>query len=176
MGLVLFSVAGVPKYCGAVNWKGSAEGKPVIVPCDSKDGFKISPEKLSNSISSKTKWLILNSPSNPSGNCYTRDELIEIARIIRSNKNVLVMMDDMYEYLVYDEFMFSTLVEVDASLKDRVLTCNGVSKSFCMTGWRIGYAGGPEWLIKAISKIQSQSTSNPNSIALFFHVEIKLTN
>ena len=110
-----------------------AEGKPVIVPCDSKDGFKISPEKLSNSISSKTKWLILNSPSNPSGNCYTRDELIEIARIIRSNKNVLVMMDDMYEYLVYDEFMFSTLVEVDASLKYRVLTCNGVSKSFCMT-------------------------------------------
>ena len=148
-----------------------AEGKPVIVPCDSKDGFKISPEKLSNSISSKTKWLILNSPSNPSGNCYTRDELIEIARIIRSNKNVLVMMDDMYEYLVYDEFMFATLVEVDASLKDRVLTCNGVSKSFCMTGWRIGYAGGPEWLIKAISKIQSQSTSNPNSIAQWAAIE-----
>ena len=148
-----------------------AEGKPVIVPCDSKDGFKISPEKLSNSISSKTKWLILNSPSNPSGNCYTRDELSEIAKIIRSNKNVLVMMDDMYEYLVYDEFMFSTLVEVDASLKDRVLTCNGVSKSFCMTGWRIGYAGGPEWLIKAISKIQSQSTSNPNSIAQWAAIE-----
>ena len=148
-----------------------AEGKPVIVPCDSKDGFKISPEKLSNSISSKTKWLILNSPSNPSGNCYTRDELSEIAKIIRSNKDVLVMMDDMYEYLVYDEFMFSTLVEVDASLKDRVLTCNGVSKSFCMTGWRIGYAGGPEWLIKAISKIQSQSTSNPNSIAQWAAIE-----
>ena len=148
-----------------------AEGKPVFVQCDSKENFKITPEKLSNSITSKTKWLILNSPSNPSGNCYSKDELIEIAEIVRSNKNILVMMDDMYEYLVYDKFKFSTLVEVDQSLKDRVLTCNGVSKSFCMTGWRIGYAGGPDWLIKSISKIQSQSTSNPNSIAQWASVE-----
>ncbi len=142
-----------------------ADGKSVIVPCDEKNHFKLTPELLSKSINHKTKWLILNSPSNPTGNGYTKEELEGLSKVIESNENLLVMMDDMYEYLTYDDFKFSTLVEVAPNLKDRVLTCNGVSKSFCMTGWRIGYAGGPEWLIKAMAKIQSQSTSNPNSIA-----------
>ena len=142
-----------------------AEGKPIIIPCDETVNFKITPELLSSSITPKTKWLILNSPSNPTGNSYSREELEALSGILKQHPNILIMMDDMYEYLVYDHFKFYTLVEVAPDLKDRVLTCNGVSKSFCMTGWRIGYAGGPEWLIKAISKIQSQSTSNPNSIA-----------
>ena len=148
-----------------------AEGKPVIVECGLENNFKISAELLSSSITDKSKWLILNSPSNPTGNGYTRKDLEDIALVLKKHDNIMIMMDDMYEYLVYDNFQFATLAEIEPSLKNRILTCNGVSKSFCMTGWRIGYAGGPEWLIKAMSKIQSQSTSNPNSIAQWAAVE-----
>jgi aspartate aminotransferase len=142
-----------------------ADGVPVITKCEEKDNFKITPEILEKNITDKTKWLILNSPSNPTGIGYEKSELIALSKILEKYPQVLIMVDDMYEYLTYDNFEFTTLVQVNNKLKDRVLTCNGVSKSFCMTGWRIGYAGGPEWMIKAISKIQSQSTSNPNSIA-----------
>ena len=142
-----------------------ADGNPVIAKCEEKDDFKLTPEILEKNITSKTKWLILNSPSNPTGIGYEEKELKDLSVVLEKNPHVLIMVDDMYEYLTYDNFSFTTLVQVNKNLKDRVLTCNGVSKSFCMTGWRIGYAGGPEWLIKAMSKIQSQSTSNPNSIA-----------
>ena len=142
-----------------------ADGNPVIAKCEEKDDFKLTPEILEKNITSKTKWLILNSPSNPTGIGYEEKELKDLSVVLEKHPHVLIMVDDMYEYLTYDNFSFTTLVQVNKNLKDRVLTCNGVSKSFCMTGWRIGYAGGPEWLIKAMSKIQSQSTSNPNSIA-----------
>ncbi len=142
-----------------------ADGSPVIAKCKEKDDFKITPEILEKSITKKTKWLILNSPSNPTGIGYEKNELLALSKVLEKYPDVLIMMDDMYEYLTYDSFNFTTLVQVNHNLRDRVLTCNGVSKSFCMTGWRIGYAGGPEWLIKAMAKIQSQSTSNPNSVA-----------
>jgi len=142
-----------------------ADGSPVIAKCKEEDDFKITPEILEKSITKKTKWLILNSPSNPTGIGYEKNELLALSKVLEKYPNVLIMMDDMYEYLTYDSFNFTTLVQVNQNLRDRVLTCNGVSKSFCMTGWRIGYAGGPEWLIKAMAKIQSQSTSNPNSVA-----------
>ena len=148
-----------------------ADGIPVIAKCEESDNFKITPKILERNISDKTKWLILNSPSNPTGIGYEENELFEISRTLEKYPNILIMVDDMYEYLTYDGFDFKTLVEVNKNLKDRVLTCNGVSKSFCMTGWRIGYAGGPEWLIKAMAKIQSQSTSNPNSIAQWASTE-----
>ena len=119
----------------------------------------------------RSKWLILNSPSNPTGNGYTRNDLEDIALVLKKHENIMVMMDDMYEYLVYDNFKFTTLAEIEPSLKDRILTCNGVSKSFCMTGWRIGYAAGPKNIIAAIRKIQSQSTSNPSSISQAAAVE-----
>ena len=148
-----------------------ADGIPIIAKCEESDNFKITPKILERNISDKTKWLILNSPSNPTGIGYEENELFEISRTLEKYPNILIMVDDMYEYLTYDGFDFKTLVEVNKNLKDRVLTCNGVSKSFCMTGWRIGYAGGPDWLIKAMAKIQSQSTSNPNSIAQWASTE-----
>ena len=142
-----------------------AGGNPKILICNEENNFKLSPETLEQGITSNTKWLILNSPSNPTGSSYSKNDLIEIADVLRKYPNVLIMVDDMYEHLVYDNFKFNTLVQVAPDLQDRVLTVNGVSKAYCMTGWRIGYATGPKELIKAISKIQSQSTSNPNSIA-----------
>ena len=142
-----------------------AEGSPVIVNCPEEDGFKLTADRLAGAITDKSKWLILNSPSNPTGAGYTADELKALADVLRAHPQLLVMVDDMYEHLVYDGFEFATLAQVAPDLQDRVLTVNGVSKAYCMTGWRIGYATGPKDLIKAMAKIQSQSTSNPNSIA-----------
>lgn len=142
-----------------------AEGVPVPVDCPEENGFKLKPEDLDAAITAKTKWLILNSPSNPTGSAYTRGELKALAEVLLKHENVWIMSDDMYEHLVYDGFKFTTIAEVEPALKARTLTVNGVSKAYAMTGWRIGFAGGPENLIKAMTKIQSQSTSNACSIA-----------
>ncbi len=142
-----------------------AGGDPVTVDTREEDGFKLSPAALEAAITPKTKWLILNSPSNPTGSGYTADDLSALAEVLRRHPQVWVMTDDMYEHLVYGDFEFVTIGQVAPDLMDRVLTCNGVSKAYSMTGWRIGYAGGPVELIKAMSKIQSQSTSNPCSIS-----------
>ena len=144
-----------------------AGGKPVIISCTQETDFKLTAEELEQVITKKSKWLILNSPSNPTGSCYSRKELEEIADVVRKHKNLYVMTDDIYEYIVYDNFEFFTFAQVAPDLKDRVLTVNGVSKSHCMTGWRIGYAVGPEILIKAMIKIQGQSTSNASSISQY---------
>jgi aspartate aminotransferase len=142
-----------------------AEGTPVIVPCSQNNGFKLRPEDLEAAITSRTRWIILNSPSNPTGAAYTHDDMKAITDVLMRHEQVWVLTDDMYEHLVYDNFEFVTPAQVEPGLKDRTLTMNGVSKAYCMTGWRIGYAGGPAALIKAIAKIQSQSTSNPSSIS-----------
>ena len=143
------------------------EGKPVFIPCPASAGFKLSPAQLESAITPKTKWLILNSPSNPSGAGYAKQDLEALAEVLRRHDHVHVLTDDMYEHLVYGDFTFCTLVEAAPDLRDRTLTLNGVSKAYCMTGWRIGYATGPEPLIKAIAKLQSQSTSSPNTIAQY---------
>ena len=144
-----------------------AGGKPVFVNCSSETNFKLTAKALEKVITKNSKWLILNSPSNPTGSCYSISELEEIANVVRKYKNLYVMTDDIYEYIVYDNFKFYTLAQVAPDLKDRILTVNGVSKSYCMTGWRIGYAAGPSLLIKAMIKIQGQSTSNPSSISQY---------
>ena len=144
-----------------------AGGKPIFVNCSSETNFKLSGDALEKVITKNSKWLILNSPSNPTGSCYSISELQEIANIVRKYENLYVMTDDIYEYIVYDNFKFYTLAQVAPDLKDRILTVNGVSKSYCMTGWRIGYAAGPSLLIKAMIKIQGQSTSNPSSISQY---------
>ena len=144
-----------------------AGGKPIFVDCSSKTNFKLTGESLDKVITKNSKWLILNSPSNPTGSCYSISELEEIANVVRKHENLYVMTDDIYEYIVYDNFKFYTLAQVAPDLKDRILTVNGVSKSYCMTGWRIGYAAGPSLLIKAMIKIQGQSTSNPSSISQY---------
>ncbi len=148
-----------------------AGGKPVIVQGSPQHGFKLRASDLEKAITPKTKWLILNSPSNPSGAAYTRAELAALAEVLKKYRYVWILTDDMYEHLVYDEFEFTTIAQVEPSLYDRTLTMNGVSKSYCMTGWRIGYGAGPEVLIKAMAKLQSQSTSNPSSIAQWAAVE-----
>ena len=148
-----------------------AGGTPVEVVATMEDGFKLKPAALERAITPKTKWLILNSPSNPTGAAYTRAELKALADVLVRHPHVHVMVDDMYEHLVYDDFEFTTIAQVEPSLYDRTLTINGVSKSYCMTGWRIGYAGGPEPLIKAMAMIQSQSTSNPSAVSQWAAVE-----
>src|SRR4051812_20055931 len=148
-----------------------AGGTPVEVMSTMADGFKIKPEALEQAITPKTKWIIFNSPSNPTGAAYTRAELKAITDVLVRHPHVWVMTDDMYEHLVYDDFKFSSPAEVEPKLFNRTLTVNGVSKAYCMTGWRIGYAGGPAELIKAMATIQSQSTSNPSSIAQWASVE-----
>ena len=148
-----------------------AEGEPVIVPCTQEAGFKLNPADLERAITPKTKWVLLNSPSNPSGAAYTYDELKAITDVLVRHPHVWVLTDDMYEHLVYDDFKFFTPAQIEPSLYDRTLTMNGVSKAYCMTGWRIGYAGGPEKLIKAMGDVQSQSTSNPSSISQAAAVE-----
>ena len=140
-------------------------GTPVAIDCPAQAGFKLLPEDLDKAITPKTKWLILNSPSNPTGSAYTADELRALATVLVRHPHVHIMTDDMYEHLVYDGFEFTTIAQVAPELMDRTLTVNGVSKAYAMTGWRIGYAGGPEPLIKAMSKVQSQSTSNPSSVS-----------
>jgi aspartate aminotransferase len=147
-----------------------AGGKPKIVKCEEKDYFKLTPLKLKKAITKKTKWIILNSPSNPTGSSYTKSEIKDLAEILKKNKKIYILSDDIYEHITYDNFKFSTIAEIKV-LKDRTLTMNGVSKSYSMTGWRIGYAAGPVEIIKAISKIQSQSTSNPSSISQAAAVE-----
>jgi aspartate aminotransferase len=148
-----------------------AGGESVPVVCTAEHGFKLQPDDLEKAITPKTKWIILNSPSNPTGAAYTRSELKAITDVLVKHPQVYVMTDDMYEHLVYDDFEFTTPAQIEPKLYDRTLTVNGVSKAYCMTGWRIGYAGGPANLIKAMATIQSQSTSNPCSIAQWAAVE-----
>jgi aspartate aminotransferase len=148
-----------------------AGGESVPVVCPAANGFKLKAADLEKAITPKTKWIILNSPSNPTGAAYTRAELKAITDVLVKHPQVWVMTDDMYEHLVYDDFSFTTPAQVEPKLFDRTLTVNGVSKAYCMTGWRIGYAGGPADLIKAMATIQSQSTSNPSSIAQWASVE-----
>ena len=147
-----------------------AGGKPKIVKCSEKNEFKITPKELKKAIGKKTKWLIINSPSNPTGSCYTKNEIEELSKILIKNKNVYILSDDIYEHITYDDFKFFTIAQIKA-LKDRTLTMNGVSKSYSMTGWRIGYGAGPKDIIKAVAKIQSQSTTNPSSISQAAAVE-----
>jgi aspartate aminotransferase len=142
-----------------------AEGTPVFISTTAETGFKIKPEDLDKAITPKTKWLILNSPSNPSGAAYTKSELQGLANVLLKHPHVWILADDIYEHLVYDDFEFFSLAQVEPKLYDRILTMNGVSKSYNMTGWRIGYAGGPEALIKKMGEIQGHSTSNPSSIS-----------
>ncbi len=142
-----------------------AEGTPVFVPCGENHQFKLQPENLEAVITPLTKWLILNSPSNPTGAAYSEAEMKALTDVLLRHPHVWVMTDDMYEHLVYDDFQFVTPAQVEPALKERTLTVNGVSKSYAMTGWRIGYAGGPQALIKAMAKVQSQSTSNPSSVS-----------
>ena len=148
-----------------------AGGEPVFVTCPQNNGFKLRPEDLEAAITPKTKWLILNSPSNPTGAAYTAEDMKAITDVLKRHPHVWVMTDDMYEKLVYDGFTFCTPAEVEPEIYDRTLTINGVSKAYAMTGWRIGFAGGPEALIKAMAKVQSQSTSNPSSISQWAAVE-----
>ena len=142
-----------------------AEGTPVFVATTAQNKFKINPADLDRAITPNTKWLILNSPSNPSGAAYTRAELRALADVLLCHPHVWVLTDDIYEHLVYDGFEFATIAQVEPTLIDRTLTMNGVSKAYSMTGWRIGYAGGPEMLIKKMGEIQGHSTSNPSSIS-----------
>jgi aspartate aminotransferase len=146
----------IVQFCGA---------KPVIIPCPLEAGFKLQPEQLDAAITPQTKWVILNSPSNPTGAAYTAAELKALADVLLGHPHVYVLTDDMYEHIVYDDFRFATIAEVEPRLFERTLTVNGASKAYAMTGWRIGFAGGPKPIIKAMAKIQSQSTSNPCSIA-----------
>jgi aspartate aminotransferase len=148
-----------------------AEGTPVFVPCPQNNGFKLVPEELEKAITPKTKWVLLNSPSNPSGAAYTKTELKAVTDVLARHPHVWVMTDDMYEHLVYDGFEFWTPAQLEPSLYPRTLTINGVSKAYCMTGWRIGYAGGPKDLVKAMTDIQGHSTSNPSSVSQAASVE-----
>ena len=147
-----------------------AGGKPRIIKCSEKNEFKITSKELKKAINKKTKWIIINSPSNPTGSCYTKNELTELSKILLKNKKIYILSDDIYEHITYDNFKFFTIAQINA-LKDRTLTMNGVSKSYSMTGWRIGYGAGPKEIIKAMAKIQSQSTTNPSSISQAAAVE-----
>jgi aspartate aminotransferase len=148
-----------------------AGGEPVAVPTTMESGFKMKPEALEKAITPKTKWIIFNSPSNPTGAAYTRAELKAVTDVLLRHPQVHVMADDMYEHLVYDDFTFYSPAQLEPQLYGRTLTVNGCSKAYCMTGWRIGFAGGPEPLIKAMAMIQSQSTSNPTAVAQWAAVE-----
>jgi aspartate aminotransferase len=148
-----------------------ADGKPVLVPCGQNNGFKLRAEELEAAITPKTRWFMLNNPCNPTGAAYSAEELKPICEVLMRHPHVWVLTDDIYDKLAYNGFKPGTIVAVEPGLKDRTLTVHGVSKSYAMTGWRIGFAGGPVALIKAMDKLQSQSTSNPNSIAQAAAVE-----
>jgi aspartate aminotransferase len=148
-----------------------AGGTPVEVVTTMKSGYKMQPEDLERAITPKTKWIIFNSPSNPTGAAYTKDELKAVTDVLVRHPHVHIMSDDMYEHLVYDNFKFYSPAQLEPRLYERTLTVNGVSKAYCMTGWRIGYAGGPEQLVKTMAMIQSQSTSNPTAVAQWAAVE-----
>lgn len=140
-------------------------GTAVMAAAEMAQGFKLTPESLERAITARTKWLILNSPSNPTGAAYSRAELRALGEVLIQHPQVLILTDDIYEHIVYDGFEYATLASVVPALYDRVLTMNGVSKAYAMTGWRIGFAGGPQWLIQAMAKVMTQSTSNPSSIS-----------
>lgn len=142
-----------------------AGGCPVFVPCNPENGFKMQPEQLEKAITPKTRWLVLNSPGNPSGAAYSRIELLALTDVLLKFPHVNVLVDDIYEHLIYDNREFVTVAQVEPALRERTLTINGVSKAYAMTGWRIGYAAGPSILIKNMIKLQSQSTSNPSAIS-----------
>ena len=142
-----------------------AEGKPVIVEGPESNNFKITPEQLEAAITPKSKWFVLNSPSNPTGSAYSYDDLKALADVLMKHPNVLIFADDIYEHIIYDDFKFHTIAEVEPGLMDRTLTMNGLSKAYCMTGWRVGYAGGPIELIKGINNIQSQNCSSTSTIS-----------
>jgi len=148
-----------------------AGGTPIIIETSPKSDYKITAEQLEKSITPKTKWLIFNSPSNPSGAAYTREEIKSITDVLLRHKHVWLLTDDIYEHITYDDFEFSTPVEIEPSLIDRTVTLNGVSKAYSMTGWRIGYCGAPEKIIKPMRAIQSQSTTNPTSISQWASIE-----
>ena len=148
-----------------------AGGTPKFLNSTMEAGFKIDPSDLDKAITKKTKWLIINSPSNPSGACYSEDEMKAIAAVIRNHENLHVMCDDIYEHVIYDGFKFTSLPAIALDLKDRIFVINGVSKAYSMTGWRIGYGAGSRQIIKAMSLIQSQSTSNPSSISQIAAIE-----
>jgi len=149
-----------------------AGGVPKIIKTTSKNNFKISSKDLEEAITKKTKWLILNSPSNPTGEVYVKEELNEIAKVLKNNKNIYIISDDIYEYILYkNSEKFSTIAELDDDLFSRTVTLNGISKSYSMTGWRIGYCGGPQEIIDAMRKLMGQSTSNPSSISQWAAVE-----
>jgi aspartate aminotransferase len=149
-------------YPDIVNFAG---GTPVFIKAAAAQNYKITPEQLEAAITPRTRWLILNSPSNPTGAAYAEHELRALADVLLRHQHVWVMADDMYEHITYDDFKFTTIAQIEPALYERTLTVNGCSKAYSMTGWRIGFAGGPTWLIKAMAKLQSQSTSNPCSIA-----------
>lgn len=148
-------------------------GKPVFAETTMEDGYKLRPEVLDKAITAQTKWFVFNSPSNPTGAAYSRAELLALGQILleKKNQHVWILTDDIYEHLIYDGLKFSTLAQAEPRLAERTLTMNGFSKAYCMTGWRLGYAAGPEPLIKAICKLQSQSTSNPSSVVQWAGVE-----
>jgi aspartate aminotransferase len=146
-------------------------GTPVVVEAKIEDGFRLTPEALARAITPKTKWLIFNQPSNPTGACYTREQLKALTDVLLNHPQVWVLTDDMYEHLVYGGFKFWTVAQVEPKLMERTLTMNGVSKAYAMTGWRIGYCAGPEPLIKAMAKLQSQSVTNATSISQWASVE-----
>ena len=148
-----------------------AEGKPVIAQCPESQNFKITADQLEKNITDKTKWLMLNSPSNPTGSLYSKHELKQLAEVLLEYPNVLVMSDDIYEKVIYDNLEFATIASVEPKLKDRCLTLNGVSKAYCMTGWRLGYCGASKEIIAAMNKIQSQSTTSTSSISMAAAVE-----
>ena len=148
-----------------------AGGVPVFVKCEMQNNFKLTPTALEHAITAKTKWVIINSPSNPTGATYSHDELAQLAEVVRKYPHIYVMSDDIYEHVVFDDFKFFTFAQVAPDLKDRIFIVNGVSKSYSMTGWRIGYGAGDKRLIKAMTILQSQSTSNPSSISQIAAIE-----
>jgi aspartate aminotransferase len=148
-----------------------AGATPMFAPAFASDGYRLKPEALDRAITPRTRWVVLNSPSNPSGAAYTHSELRALADVLLRHPHVLILTDDMYEHLVFDDFQYFTIAQVEPALYPRTLTMNGVSKAYAMTGWRIGYAAGPTWLIKGMANVMSQSTSNPCSIAQWAAVE-----
>lgn len=146
-------------------------GTPVIVDTKAEDNYVLQPEALEAAITPNTRWVFINSPSNPTGAAYTAADLKKLADVLLRHPHVMILTDDMYEHLMFDGFEFATIAQIEPKLYDRTLTCNGVSKAYAMTGWRIGYAAGPQWLIKAMSNVESQTTSNPTSIAQYAAVE-----
>lgn len=159
---VIFSAPFYPSYVEMTKMNG---GTPVIVPTKMSEGFRLSPEALEQAITPRTKWLVLNSPSNPTGSAYTKVELLGLAEVLLRHAHVWILADDIYEHLLFTDEPFASLAAVEPRLKARTLTVNGVSKAYCMTGWRIGYAGGPSHLIKAMGTVQSQITSCPSSVS-----------